>query len=1620
MTHKTLSAALSGRGALIVAALALLAIAAVSVASIAYAQSPPPAPTGLTASASSGGITLSWTAPGESGVTGYQILRRLSADGWVWSEAVYVDDTGDTTTSYTDTGVQAGKEYHYRVKARYGSKIGRWSNGVNVRAAGDAPPPTPEPSFSDDAALSRLELSGISFAFDPATYSYDVDVAHEVEQTTVTATVNDDGATYVIKLGTVADADGTVDLAVGANAVSVVVTAEDGNATKTYTVTVTRTAPSDDAMLSSLTLSSIDIGNFDSDTTNYTASVGNDVTETTVTATANDDGATYVVKLDGSKDADGTVDLAVGSNALSIVVTAEDGNANRTYTITVTRAAAPEPALSVEVELSPSGPVAPGTAITVTMSFGGLAEDSDQATTDYIFRADVKNPENEDADACEDQAGGYGLGADRYMKKVDQDPEVRKGKVSADCPAGDYTLEASISDADNNQLASASAAFTVEEPLPPAIAVALNPSGEVEEGTEIAVAISFGNLKPDSDSSTVDYVFRADVKDSDNGDADGCEGDGMGADRNINEVDQDPETRTGDVSADCPAGDYKVEVAISDAGNNRLASARVNFTIAEPESSKEKATRGEDEPRVARQTACDAIWCATLTVDEQTGSFGWSSGPEFAQASLTDDRFNFAGNEYQLDEIAFRDSDNRLTLSFSGFNAGDIDSQATRIRLAVDIDGAVLNLGEGTYNNSVSKTISWTQDVGWSDGQTVQLKIVEVLGPILSISPSASPIKEARNAKATFTVTRSHLTSGYTTAHLGWSRTGNYFNCDYCGPATDEARQNEGELPLSPVFRPGETTRTVSFRVHEDYEFEQPGSVTLFLKPTTLPDNEYEIDPAGQSATVEVHSHGERGGPLSTFGDRWPPILAHMEVPPVPEKDGRYRVYVHLRMAPSVSFAGRTYTARIAHMGEDMPTVPSFSFTVSTRQQTAEPPDKLAPNDPYDYSALSHAVLFQSRECSPPTVVNDCWRWDGATWRNTHAVDVTTAITGINDPPIVSDDIWENHEYFDIRIERSPGLYGSIRFDESIPRQLPLWIMDTGPAGDPGLTADWTPTGVDLAWDDAIWSATMQVGYTRDAGAGADVYGWDAGSLIPDDSLSDMHFDHEGQTYEVDLVTAMTVPGATTLVLAFDDSQHGDIASQSTRNNLDLHVGDQVFNLGAALYEDRTKSVQWGDVVLTAWAAGDTVPLKITRADSTLYNPPAGSEWQFTVWRRNLSESQSAPYELVAGSIGFKATTDSTPEVDGIGDLNLVEYVVEGIAYAGGTKVALWASTKRLFRPHHVRDAARNTDEASRSGVVAPGHPTGLTAEVDSQNFVTLEWDKPAQGPVTDYKICRTDVANAADPTNNDNCENAITVSATDPTTHRHLPGAVALHEYRIIAVNAPRGHTVEGGSSNAVRVNRRISTFKPSSPRDVTASWAKDSSGDYSVTLNWSQSDDANSYIVRRCLYSESHGAIQGYDEQGRPISGCPREYTVSGGSTTTYTDTQDLLAGKRYQYRVYAKNSGGTSEPSPYIRVGLYDLDSSESWLTAKTQSAPNAVQLEWNVPSSDGTYDSFQVWRRALKGDDNEWKMLVVDTGSSTTTYTDSDVDAGAEYEYRVFAANGTRHWTSPAASAEIIRD
>ena len=76
------------------------------------------------------------------------------------------------------------------------------------------------------------------------------------------------------------------------------------------------------------------------------------VSETTVTPTLNDSNASYVIKLGGVADTDGTVSLAVGSNIITVEVTAEDETTTRTYTVAITRAPAgyePDPAVIADV-----------------------------------------------------------------------------------------------------------------------------------------------------------------------------------------------------------------------------------------------------------------------------------------------------------------------------------------------------------------------------------------------------------------------------------------------------------------------------------------------------------------------------------------------------------------------------------------------------------------------------------------------------------------------------------------------------------------------------------------------------------------------------------------------------------------------------------------------------------------------------------------------------------------------------------------------------------------------------------------------------------------------------------------------------------------------------------------------------------------------------------------------------------------------------------------------------------------------------------------------------------------------------------------------------------------------
>ena len=96
-----------------------------------------------------------------------------------------------------------------------------------------------------DATLSSLTLEEATLNFVSTTYSYDVDVANGVTSATVRAVANSAAASLTVSLGSATATGGpdvklTAPLVVGANEITVVVTAADNSEGDPYTITVDR------------------------------------------------------------------------------------------------------------------------------------------------------------------------------------------------------------------------------------------------------------------------------------------------------------------------------------------------------------------------------------------------------------------------------------------------------------------------------------------------------------------------------------------------------------------------------------------------------------------------------------------------------------------------------------------------------------------------------------------------------------------------------------------------------------------------------------------------------------------------------------------------------------------------------------------------------------------------------------------------------------------------------------------------------------------------------------------------------------------------------------------------------------------------------------------------------------------------------------------------------------------------------------------------------------------------------------------------------------------------------------------------------------------------------------
>ncbi len=303
---------------------------------------PPDAPAIASITPEGRSLAVIWNAPVETGgasIASYD-LRYIESDAADKSDSnwtVVSDIWTGGPRRYTIIGLEADVSYDVQVRAVHGGGAGHWSASL-------VGTPTEIDEVSNDASLSSLSLvdgAGMAidlmpmFASDMTDYS--ATVANAVDMASVSAPATHSEATV--------SGDGDISLDVGANTITVTVTAEDGT-TMDYTVMVNRV--SNDASLSSLSLTDGDgmaidlMPMFASDTTNYSAMVGSDVDMVTVSAGATHSAATVT---------DDAGSLEAGDNTITVTVTAEDGT-TMTYTIIVTVG---EPSLLEKWDMDASG-----------------------------------------------------------------------------------------------------------------------------------------------------------------------------------------------------------------------------------------------------------------------------------------------------------------------------------------------------------------------------------------------------------------------------------------------------------------------------------------------------------------------------------------------------------------------------------------------------------------------------------------------------------------------------------------------------------------------------------------------------------------------------------------------------------------------------------------------------------------------------------------------------------------------------------------------------------------------------------------------------------------------------------------------------------------------------------------------------------------------------------------------------------------------------------------------------------------------------------------------------------------------------------------------------------------
>jgi len=251
-----------------------------------------------------------------------------------------------------------------------------------------------------------------------------------------------------------------------------------------------------------------------------------------------------------------------------------------------------------------------------------------------------------------------------------------------------------------------------------------------------------------------------------------------------------------------------------------------------------------------------------------------------------------------------------------------------------------------------------------------------------------------------------------------------------------------------------------------------------------------------------------------------------------------------------------------------------------------------------------------------------------------------------------------------------------------------------------------------------------------------------------------------------------------------------------------------------------------------------------------------------------------------------------------------------------------------------------------------PDPPTGISATANSTSSVIVGWGSVSGA--SGYYIYRSQ--DAVGP------YIQVGKSGTTSYTDNGLSAGTTYY-YRVAAYN----NAGTGSQSSYI-----TTTTLPNAPTGVTATAASTSS----ITVTWSSVSGATSYYIYR-----STSASGTYEQVGT-------------STTTSYTNT-GLTAGTTYYYKVAARASYGSSgESAQSSDVSATTLTSAPTDVKAEAVST-SSITISWSsVSGATGYY----IYRNTSSSGTYE------QVGTSTTTsYTDTYLDGGTTYYYKMAAYN-----------------